>query len=107
MIDSISIAAQDRAQDTLGVTIALAQGFAQPALRALPPPNAPAVRDLRDRRSLPTGASRNGLHLTPRIHAEYGSNHLGDAGEHRAGAVHGDRGRHHADTVLACQVGPL
>jgi hypothetical protein len=27
MIDSISIAAQDRAQDTLGATIALAQGF--------------------------------------------------------------------------------
>ncbi len=31
MIDSISIAAQDRAQDTLGVTITLAQGF--PSLR--------------------------------------------------------------------------
>jgi hypothetical protein len=27
MIDSISIAAQDRAQDTLGATITLAQGF--------------------------------------------------------------------------------
>jgi len=27
MIDSISNAAQDRAQDTLGVTIALVQGF--------------------------------------------------------------------------------
>jgi hypothetical protein len=31
MVDSISNAAQDRAQDTLGVTIALAQGF--PSLR--------------------------------------------------------------------------
>jgi hypothetical protein len=31
MIDSISVAAQDRAQDTLGATIALTQGF--PSLR--------------------------------------------------------------------------
>jgi len=31
MVDSISIAPQDRAQDTLGITIALAQGF--PSLR--------------------------------------------------------------------------
>jgi hypothetical protein len=31
MIDSMSVAAQDRAQDTLSVTIALAQGF--PSLR--------------------------------------------------------------------------
>jgi hypothetical protein len=31
MIDSISTTAQDRAQDTLGATIALAQGF--PSLR--------------------------------------------------------------------------
>jgi hypothetical protein len=49
MIDSISNAAQDRAQGTLGVTITLAQGFPQPALRVLPPPNAPWISALHPR----------------------------------------------------------
>ena len=53
MIDSISNAAQDRAQDTLGATITLAQGF-------------PSLRCERSRRPTPP----------PCIHAEYGINHL-------------------------------
>jgi hypothetical protein len=52
MIDSISNAAQDRAQDTLGVTIALAQGF----------PSLPCERSRRPTRP-------------PCIRAEYGINH--------------------------------
>ncbi len=56
MVDSISNAAQDRAQDTLAVTITLAQGF-------------PSLRYERSRRPTrpPSG-----------IHAEYGINHLVD-----------------------------
>ena len=69
MIDSISNAAQDRAQDTLDGTITLAQGLPSLGCKVLPPSNAPAIRDLRDRRSLLSGASRHGLHLTPCIHA--------------------------------------
>jgi hypothetical protein len=56
MIDSISNAAQDRAQDTLGVTIALAQGF-------------PSLRCERSRRPACPGSP-------PCIHAEDGINHL-------------------------------
>jgi hypothetical protein len=56
MIDSISNAAQDRAQDTPGAAITLAQGF-------------PSLRCERSRR--PTRPES-----PPCIHAEYGINHL-------------------------------
>jgi hypothetical protein len=56
MIDSISNAAQDRTQDTLGATIALAQGFTSLRCERSRTPNAPCS--------------------PPCIRTEYGTNHL-------------------------------
>jgi hypothetical protein len=44
MIDSISNAAQDRAQDTLGATIALAQGFSSLRCERSRRPTRPGLR---------------------------------------------------------------
>jgi hypothetical protein len=44
MVDSISNAVQDRAQDTLGVTIALAQGFSSLRCERSRRPTRPGLR---------------------------------------------------------------
>jgi hypothetical protein len=44
MVDSTSIAAQDRAQDTLGVTITLAQGFSSLRCERSRRPTRPGLR---------------------------------------------------------------
>jgi hypothetical protein len=71
MIDSISNAVQDQAQDTLGATIALAQGF--PSLRC--------ERSRRADEGDPDVAVRVHLHVVRRADA------LGERAQERAGVL--------------------